>query len=265
MDKPDFVKGELEEALAAINSLIGKCEKAFAKLTCGTSQHTLMKRRLAAFLLSVALILREMNKKIKIYHFTKKENLESILEHGLRPDTKFLTLGSKLREGAVYFWSNPGEDEMGYIGNKNYVCLEVNIDASRCFVASMDIISAAFVNFVKAKTGEALWDYQKLAGLYDSEAMPYSSYTPGHFRVPEIIVQGVVAPAFISAVEAEFATPVKSNREIYNERLRGKLATDIDEMEKQGLVEKIAIHDDSTGLLASYFWRDSGEFFTVEL
>ena len=51
---------ELQEALRAINSTISKCEKAFAKLAEGTSQHTLMKRRLAAFHIAVELIEKEM-------------------------------------------------------------------------------------------------------------------------------------------------------------------------------------------------------------
>ena len=51
-----FDADELLEARRAIASLVGKCEKAFDKLTEGTSQHTLMKRRLAAFHVALALI-----------------------------------------------------------------------------------------------------------------------------------------------------------------------------------------------------------------
>ena len=53
-------KYELQEALRAINSTINKCQKAFTKLAEGTSQHTLMKRRLVAFHIAVELIEREM-------------------------------------------------------------------------------------------------------------------------------------------------------------------------------------------------------------
>ena len=45
---------ELREALRSINSTIGKCEKAQLKLTEGTSQHTLTKRRLEAFYSCIA-------------------------------------------------------------------------------------------------------------------------------------------------------------------------------------------------------------------
>ena len=52
---------ELSKALRAITSLIGKCEKVHEKQTEGSSQHTLMKRRLEAFYLSQELIIREMD------------------------------------------------------------------------------------------------------------------------------------------------------------------------------------------------------------
>lgn len=51
---------DLREALRAINSTLSKCEKAFTKLTKGTSQHTLMKRRLAAFYIAVDLIEKQL-------------------------------------------------------------------------------------------------------------------------------------------------------------------------------------------------------------
>lgn len=53
-------KYELQEAFRAINSTISKCEKAFTKLAEGTSQHTLMKRRLAAFYIAAELIEKEL-------------------------------------------------------------------------------------------------------------------------------------------------------------------------------------------------------------
>lgn len=51
---------DLQEALRAINSTIGKCEKAQMKLREGTPQHTLTKRRLEAFYIAVQLIENEM-------------------------------------------------------------------------------------------------------------------------------------------------------------------------------------------------------------
>jgi hypothetical protein len=54
MDK--FTKEELTEALRAVSSVIHKCEKAQEKFPGGTSQHTLLKRRLKAMYISKALI-----------------------------------------------------------------------------------------------------------------------------------------------------------------------------------------------------------------
>jgi hypothetical protein len=51
---------ELSEARRAITSLSNKCEKAYAKRTEGTSQQTLMKRRLEAFNISLDLINRKL-------------------------------------------------------------------------------------------------------------------------------------------------------------------------------------------------------------
>lgn len=59
MDK--FTKEELEEALRAIDSTISKCEKVQPKLKPGTSQHTLLIRRIKAFYIASALIKRELD------------------------------------------------------------------------------------------------------------------------------------------------------------------------------------------------------------
>lgn len=55
-----YTKEDLEEALRAINSTIGKCEKVFPKLREGTSQHTLLVRRIRALHIAVELIKREL-------------------------------------------------------------------------------------------------------------------------------------------------------------------------------------------------------------
>lgn len=55
----EFTREELAEALRAINSTIGKCEKVLPKLREGTSQHTLTIRRIKALRIAVALINKE--------------------------------------------------------------------------------------------------------------------------------------------------------------------------------------------------------------
>lgn len=56
----DFTKEDLEEALRAIASTISKCEKVQPKLKEGTSQHTLLVRRIKALNIASELIKREL-------------------------------------------------------------------------------------------------------------------------------------------------------------------------------------------------------------
>ncbi len=56
-----FTKEELSEALRAITSTIGKCEKVQPKLKPGTSQHTLLVRRIKALNIASELIKRELD------------------------------------------------------------------------------------------------------------------------------------------------------------------------------------------------------------
>lgn len=56
----DYTNEELQEALRAIASTISKCEKVQPKLRPGTSQHTLLARRLKALRIAEALIAREL-------------------------------------------------------------------------------------------------------------------------------------------------------------------------------------------------------------
>jgi hypothetical protein len=55
-----YTQEELEEALRAIDSTISKCEKVQPKLKQGTSQHTLLIRRIKALNIASALIKREL-------------------------------------------------------------------------------------------------------------------------------------------------------------------------------------------------------------
>lgn len=57
----DYTEQELEEALRAIAStLISKCEKILPKLKQGTSQHTLLMRRIKALRIASILIAKEL-------------------------------------------------------------------------------------------------------------------------------------------------------------------------------------------------------------
>lgn len=56
----NFTKEELEEALRAITSTVSKCEKILPKLKQGTSQHTLLVRRIKALDIASELIRKEL-------------------------------------------------------------------------------------------------------------------------------------------------------------------------------------------------------------
>jgi len=163
-----------------------------------------------------------------------------------------------LRNNAGYFWLSPLNDGMGYKDNDEYECLQVSVDSESCTVANMDLSSAAFVNFIMEKKNEALYDYKKIVALYDSTAVRLRDYAKGLFRAPEVIVQGVVPPqqikvAQVSAGENTYA----DNRDVYNARIIGKNLS-------LALLQKIAVHDDSTGLLTTYKLIDKDEFITIE-
>ena len=56
-----YTKEELSEALRAITSTIGKCEKALPKLKEGSPQKTLLTRRIKAFYIATSLITKELD------------------------------------------------------------------------------------------------------------------------------------------------------------------------------------------------------------
>lgn len=66
----NYTKEELKEALRALSSLISKCEKAQEKLKPATSQHTLMRNRLAALRIASSLTSNELE--------AEKHKLDSI-------------------------------------------------------------------------------------------------------------------------------------------------------------------------------------------
>lgn len=57
----NYTKEELNDALRAIASTISKCEKVLPKLKQGTSQHTLLIRRIKAFQIASTLITKELD------------------------------------------------------------------------------------------------------------------------------------------------------------------------------------------------------------
>lgn len=56
MTRETYTNDELQEALQAITSTLSKCEKVLPKLQSGSSQHTLLVRRIKAFQIASSLI-----------------------------------------------------------------------------------------------------------------------------------------------------------------------------------------------------------------
>lgn len=56
----NYSEEELNEAILSIESTITKCEKVLPKLKQGTSQHTLLVRRIKAFQIALSLIKEEL-------------------------------------------------------------------------------------------------------------------------------------------------------------------------------------------------------------
>jgi len=59
-DAETFSRDDLEEALRAIESTVSKCEKVQPRLRQGTSQHTLLVRRIRALKIAASLIKKEL-------------------------------------------------------------------------------------------------------------------------------------------------------------------------------------------------------------
>ncbi|MBK1812271.1 hypothetical protein JHL18_16735 [Clostridium sp. YIM B02505] len=215
-----------------------------------------------------------------VYHFTKRENVPIILEQGLMVVSKFNKLNSIIREKAIYAWLIPEHDKMGYLNDKEYVCLRIKVTPKDCIVANMDIISSAFVNFVGTREQVAnLPLYKELVSYYDNSAVHIDEYKNGMFRAPEVIIPYCIEPKDItihSNINSYQYFNLIKNKKNYNETWLERLqhlanystdkVTDIVNMlSHTGLIKKIAIHDDSDGLLATYEIIKSKEYFTIEL
>jgi len=220
-----------------------------------------------------------MSNNIFVYHFTKKQNITSILQNGLKHGTKYNTLDSQFRAGANYFYLTPSHDCMNYKNNNDYECLQISVDKNLCVVGNMDLISSAFYNFMMEKKNASLYNYRKLVKMFDSTAVAYDFYETGYFRTPEAIIQNDILPNVIEIIKPnEVTSNFINNRELYNKKLEQKLYeltlsnvqfkniyTMIKFLEENKIIKKIALHDDSFGLLQSYIVNDTSEFFTVEL
>lgn len=167
---------------------------------------------------------------------------------------------------------------MGYRGNTEYVCLRLSVAPERCFVANMDLISAAYVNWIGAGGQPRDRDMsERLVQAYDETAVSIAQYRSGLFRVPEVVVLGTVEPGLITLCAPSEQKRFRDNEKCYQERWERKLRalagpsdqlslSDLIEMlSRCRLIRRVAIHDDSIGWVATYALGNDGEFFTIQL
>lgn len=89
----DFPKKDMEEALRAITSMIGRTEKAKEKFVQGTSQHTLQKNRLKALHIASSLISKGLAESDAVDCYTEED-----LKNALAPITSLISKTEKARE-----------------------------------------------------------------------------------------------------------------------------------------------------------------------
>lgn len=215
---------------------------------------------------------------IDVYHYARAEDLDAISEEGLKPGSRRWMVLSELRAKSVYAWLAPDFDVMGYNENPQYVCLRARVEAARCRVAAMELISAAYVNHIGRGQPKNEETAARLIAAYEQTAVLTNEYSLGLFRAPEVLIEGEVSPDDIAVVKApEAGTRGEENRRVYaarwSERLIRLLAIQRTLMQLNELTEAalhrgvavlVAKHDDATAYLETYMLLETGEFFTVE-
>ena len=207
---------------------------------------------------------------MKLYHFTKTENVEKIKRYGLATSSNYKTLNSKRREHVLYCWLQPEHDLMGFKNSSSYSLLELEANIDDCIVTNMDWISSAYVNkMVNGNTENELFNC--LIKKYDEEAIEVLNYSYGNYRAPEVLVNKLIKPENIKILEN---TVYKSNKNIeayyYNLRVKFnnnnlKSNEEINDFIKMFGYEKVAVHDDSTGLLLTLRNKSSSDVVTLNI
>jgi hypothetical protein len=84
---------DLEMVIPTINSMINRIEKIKSKFKEGSSQLTLIKNRLNAFHISIALVSKALQKDVTTNNYTKEE-----LEKALPPITSTISKCEKVKQ-----------------------------------------------------------------------------------------------------------------------------------------------------------------------
>ncbi|MCC6442330.1 MAG: hypothetical protein IT210_02620 [Armatimonadetes bacterium] len=194
-----------------------------------------------------------------VFHYTKRENWESIRKKGLLPQAQFDFLGSRLRRDIAYGWLHPADDRMGCQGHPGYLCLRLEADEKLCLAAPMEMASAAYACFQARAEDRAEW----LMRRYDEAAVPVREYDPGNFLFPEVLVRSAVGPEFIElAGDRDLRRRRLDGMRFYHERLLVRLnaflpapAASLSEclgcLQSLGCLERFSDYDDIAGPVAT--------------
>lgn len=215
---------------------------------------------------------------IELYHYARSEDLDPISEEGIKPGSKYFMLDVPSRNNASYLWRYPDEDVMGYDENPRYVLLRAKVDAAKVKIAPMDLVSAAYVNFIGRGQPKNPEIAERLIAAYEKAQVPFFEYQHGMFRTPEALVEGGVDADDIAVVkQPEPSGKGEGNRRAYQSkfaehmiRLLGiqKTQMKLNELTEtalnRGAAVRVAKHDDATAYLETYMILETGEFFTIE-
>ena len=141
---------------------------------------------------------------MKLYHYTKKENVDRILAEGLIASSGYEAF-TELRQNVVFCWLSPDSQK---IFDDNSVCLEITVDDNSCIVAEMDYISFAMMyKYGGAKYGGKnvpvnLQASELFVRLYEVTAIPIAEYADNFFS-PEVLVKGNIDAKYIKIYQYE--------------------------------------------------------------
>lgn len=206
---------------------------------------------------------------MKLYHYTKKEHLSNIKKHGLKLESNYQHLNSDFRQHVIYCWMKPEHDLMGYKNNDDYCLLEIDVDEKYCCVVNMDWISAAYVNKMVYKEIQ-LQSMNDYIQLYESTSMNLSAYKIGDFRSPEVLVKESISYENIKVMD-NCIPDENPNLKTYENHLFHQIHLPIKDDKKllegyrSGLIDMLTIHDDSTGILATYRDISNNKMLTIPI
>ena len=135
-----------------------------------------------------------MGRLVTLYHWTRKDRLASILEHGLDTRSEHPDWGLELRRGVTYCWLKPEHNTLTPdLKSPEHEFLEVTVDEDECLVTDMMYINLAQM-YLHGELGKPRSEEagDLLKQLYVAAAVPLAKYTDGMFMRPEVLVRRAI-------------------------------------------------------------------------